>query len=97
MDSSLTRRDALKGMISAGTIALVQPAKSLERDSPITLTSSQVEIALATISPQTVRITVQPIVGGEVHTPESKLRYFQGSQTSRLHDFFFGSGSNTSL
>ena len=66
MDSSLTRRDALKGIISAGTVACVQPATALQPDSPITLPSGHVEISLTTISPQTVRITVQSIAGGEL-------------------------------
>ncbi len=64
MDSSLTRREALKGMISAGTIALVQPASALQPESPITLSSGPVEVALATFSPHTVRITIQSIESG---------------------------------
>jgi alpha-glucosidase (family GH31 glycosyl hydrolase) len=63
MESSLTRRDALKGMISAGAIAFVKPATALQQDSPITVSSGQVEIALTTISPKTVRISVQPVDG----------------------------------
>ena len=66
MDSSLTRRDALKGMISAGTIALVQPATALQQESAITVSSGQVEVSLTTVSPKTVRITVQVFEGGEV-------------------------------
>ena len=76
MDSSFNRRDALKGMLSAGAMALVQPAsalphaspsqKSLSQESPISVGASPVELALTAISPLTVRITVQAIEAGSV-------------------------------
>jgi hypothetical protein len=45
MDSPLTRRNALKGMISAGTLALIQPTSSLAQEPPISLSSGPIEIA----------------------------------------------------
>jgi alpha-glucosidase (family GH31 glycosyl hydrolase) len=76
MDSSFNRRDALKGMLSAGAMALVQPAsalphaspsqKSLSQEPPISVGASPVELALTAISPLTVRITVQAIETGSV-------------------------------
>jgi len=64
MDTSLTRRDALKGLFSAGTIALVQPASALPQDSPILLSANPVELTITTVSPHTARITIRPIEDG---------------------------------
>lgn len=64
MDSPFTRRDTLKGMISAGTLAWVKATSAIAQESPISLSSGPVEIALTTITPRTVRISVQPVVAG---------------------------------
>jgi alpha-glucosidase (family GH31 glycosyl hydrolase) len=63
MENSFTRRDALKGIISAGTVALVQPASALAQEGPINVSSKPVEVIVTPISAHTVRITVQPVAG----------------------------------
>ncbi len=62
MNDSLTRRDALKGVISAGTLALLKPANAA--DSPLSLRGAPVELSVTTISPHTVRLTLQPVRDG---------------------------------
>jgi alpha-glucosidase/alpha-D-xyloside xylohydrolase len=95
MDGSLTRRNALKGMISAGTLALIKPTSSLAQEPPKSASSGPIEISLTSISPQTVRMTVQPLEAGEVQplpidgalvkeqwgTPIARLREFSVSKT----------------
>jgi alpha-glucosidase (family GH31 glycosyl hydrolase) len=95
MDGSLTRRNALKGMISAGTLALIKPTSSLAQEPPQSASSGPIEISLTSISPQTVRMTVQPLEAGEVQplpvdgalvkeqwgTPIARLREFSVSKT----------------
>ena len=64
MDSAFTRRDALKGMISTGAAALIKPTSTLIHTSAIQLSSHPVEVTLTSVSPQTVRITVQALQDG---------------------------------
>ncbi|HEX4007807.1 MAG TPA: TIM-barrel domain-containing protein [Acidobacteriaceae bacterium] len=60
MHDSFTRRDALKGMVTAGTLALVRPASALLAG------PGDVEVSLFSVSPRTVRITVQRAASGKV-------------------------------
>ena len=66
MASDLNRRDALKAVISAGTMAMVQPVSAAMPDAPLSLRSERVELALTAVSAQTVRITVQPVRNGSL-------------------------------
>ena len=59
MSKAITRRRMLK--VGAGSGALV-----LSQDTPIQIAGRRVEIAATTVSPQTVRITIQPIENGHV-------------------------------
>lgn len=61
MRDACTRRDALRGLVSAGALALTRPASALLAASP-----QRTEISLFSLSPRTVRITVSPVVRGEV-------------------------------
>lgn len=97
MNDSLTRRAALKGMLSTGTLALTRPAASpLQMLSPAE-TSGEMEISLFSINPHTVRITVQPIREGGAApllsdgavleslptSPVARLRSFHGTRNIR--------------
>ncbi len=62
---SFTRREAIKGIASAGAIALAQPAIALPQEAAILVSDKPVEIVLSSVSPQTVRITVQEIENGQ--------------------------------
>ncbi|MGD0942348.1 MAG: hypothetical protein ABR905_21855, partial [Terracidiphilus sp.] len=64
MNHPLSRRDALKAVISAGTMALIKPARAADSETPIISASAPVDISVFSISPRTVRITIQPIQNG---------------------------------
>src|SRR5487761_2157393 len=64
MKDSFSRRDAIKGVASAGTLALIKPASAMLPESPLVVNSAEVEIAVTTVSARTVRITVQPVRDG---------------------------------
>jgi alpha-glucosidase (family GH31 glycosyl hydrolase) len=66
MKDSFTRRDALKGMVSAGTLALMKPASAVVQEPALAAAADQVEISITSISPRTVRITAQPLRDGQV-------------------------------
>jgi alpha-glucosidase/alpha-D-xyloside xylohydrolase len=94
MHHSLTRRDALKGMIFTGTLALAPTASSLLQPSPAEH-PEQVEISIFSVSPRTVRITVQRVEDGaaaaltsdgalvnpQPNAPIARMRTFSGSRT----------------
>jgi alpha-glucosidase len=61
MPNDLNRRDALKALISAGSMAMIQPASAAIPDPPLMVRSRPVELTLTPISANTVRITVQPL------------------------------------
>ena len=65
MTESLSRREALKrlGVIGAG--AALSPVRLFGAESEIVVAGQPVEIAVASVSPATVRITIQPIVSGQ--------------------------------
>lgn len=65
MASSFSRRDALRGMVSAGTLALIEPASALLPELPLSIASGPIEISVTAVSPRTVRITVQATEGGK--------------------------------
>ena len=98
MNDSFTRRDALRGMVSTGTLPLIKPASALVQEPALAASSDQVEIPLTPISPRTVRITAQlvrdgqavplpsdgALLDGQWGTPIARLRALSGSQI-RLH------------
>ena len=95
MHDWLTRRAALKGMLSTGTLALARPASSLLPDAGLPGHPEDLEISLFSVSPRTVRITVQPVRDGEVvplpsdgaladhsvQSPAARMRGLTGSRT----------------
>lgn len=60
-----TRREALKGMATAGTVALTSRAIAFSEETPILISGKPVEIALTRVSPRTIRITVQAVENGQ--------------------------------
>src|SRR6516225_4465148 len=61
MRSSITRREVLKNVAAAGSTALLKPLIRLTEEPAIRIAGRPVEIALRSISPVTVRITVAPL------------------------------------
>src|SRR5580692_7510369 len=88
-DKSFTRREALKGIAvaSAGVATLGHPALVLAQEAPILVGGRPAEITLTTVSPQTVRVTVQAIEdGGPQPVPQdgALIRPTWGSPIARL-------------
>ncbi|MGC2301347.1 MAG: TIM-barrel domain-containing protein [Acidobacteriaceae bacterium] len=95
MHDRLTRRAALKGMLSTGTLALARPASSLLPAAGLPEHPGDLEISLFSVSPRTVRITVQPVRDSEllpvpsdgaladhsVQAPAARMRGLTGSRT----------------
>lgn len=65
MTNSISRRKALKNLGAAGAGALLAPPPIAGQDAAIQVTGKPVEIALASISPQTVRLTIAPLENGK--------------------------------
>ena len=65
MPNDLNRRDALKALISAGSMAMIQPASAAIPDPPLVVRSRPVELTLTPVSANTVRITVQALRDGK--------------------------------
>ena len=59
-----TRRDALKQIAAAGIGCAVSPGVVWGQDSSIAIAGRPVQIAIASVSPSTVRITISPLVSG---------------------------------
>jgi alpha-glucosidase len=60
-----TRREALKGMAaSAGAITLARPGLAFAQGAPILVAGRPVDVTLTSVSPQTIRVTVQAIDNG---------------------------------
>ncbi|MGC1783483.1 MAG: TIM-barrel domain-containing protein [Acidobacteriaceae bacterium] len=62
---SFTRREALKGIASAGAIALARPSFALPPEAPILVSGHPVEVVLTAVSSHTIRVTVQPLQDGQ--------------------------------
>src|SRR4051794_38395728 len=65
MPSDLNRRDALKALISAGSMAVMQPASAAVPEPPLIVRSRPVELTLTPVSANTVRLTVQALREGK--------------------------------
>jgi alpha-glucosidase (family GH31 glycosyl hydrolase) len=100
MSFSFSRRDALRGMVSASTLALIEPASALLAESPLSVASGPIEITITAVSRRTVRITVQAIENGNAvplvsdgalldrswGLPVVRVRALSGSRTVRAGD-----------
>jgi alpha-glucosidase (family GH31 glycosyl hydrolase) len=61
----MTRRKALQSVAATGVGIALGPGIGLPQETPIQVAGRPVEIALTSVSPQTVRITVQPVENGQ--------------------------------
>ena len=59
-----TRRDALKQIAAAGIGCAVSPGVVWGQDASIAIAGRPAQIAIASVSPSTVRITISPLVSG---------------------------------
>src|SRR5688500_1173611 len=59
-----TRRDALKQIAAAGIVCAVSSGAVWGQDSSITIAGRPVQVAIASVSLSTVRITISPLVSG---------------------------------
>ena len=66
MTEPLSRREALKRLGAIGAGAALVPVRLIGGRSEILIAGQPVEIAVASLSPATVRITARPIVAGRV-------------------------------
>ena len=64
MDEKLSRRKALKGIGSAGVVALIDARSLNAQEAAIRIAGQPVEIAVSQVSAVTVRLSVTPIVDG---------------------------------
>ena len=62
--NDVSRRDALKGLISAGALAWMEPASLGAEEQVLVVAAAQVEVAVSAVSARTVRIAVQRVDNG---------------------------------
>ncbi|MCI0392456.1 MAG: DUF5110 domain-containing protein [Acidobacteria bacterium] len=65
MNKKLSRREALKNISSAGVAALLNAKSSTSQDAAIRIAGQPVEISVSSVSPETVRLSIVPIVNGQ--------------------------------
>src|SRR6516164_9672572 len=65
MAIDFSRRDALKAVVSAGTLAMIRPSSAAMADSPLRSRSGPIELTITPVSPRTVRIAIQPLRDGK--------------------------------
>ncbi len=65
MKPPISRRDALRTVATAGAGAFLEPVKALAQQKPLEIAGKPVEVSLTSITPLTVRITIQPIENGQ--------------------------------
>src|SRR6266542_3985056 len=68
MNEKLSRRKALKGIGSAGVVALLDAQSLTAQEAAIRIAGQPVEIVVAPVSAVTVRLSVTPIVDGQPQT-----------------------------
>jgi len=100
MKKSLTRREALKGVATAGGGVLLGQSLALSQEAAIEIAGQPVEISLTSVSADTVRITLQAIENGQPRAiaadgvlvkedwgrPAARLRTLAGSRSVKCGD-----------
>src|SRR5579863_6640689 len=66
MNDGLTRREALRGMVSAGALVVAAPKSALTQEPPLGVGAQNVELTLFSVSPRTVRVVLRAVNGGSV-------------------------------
>jgi alpha-glucosidase len=61
MTDQFSRREAVKAVLCAGTLAVIEPAFADAPDSSLSIGSVAVEVTITAVSRRTVRITIQPV------------------------------------
>ncbi|HEY3625376.1 MAG TPA: TIM-barrel domain-containing protein, partial [Terracidiphilus sp.] len=81
MQDRVNRRDALKGLLFAGAMAMMDPEGVEATESSLLIQSTRVEVHLSTVSARTVRITILPVLDGRTQLLEADgaLKDQQGS------------------
>jgi alpha-glucosidase/alpha-D-xyloside xylohydrolase len=64
MQKQCSRRDALKAVAAAGTVAIFERAGADAPDSPLAIRSTPVEVSISAISARTVRVSIQAVRDG---------------------------------
>src|SRR5262245_51005223 len=62
MNKKQSRREAIKSIGCAGVVTLLKPQSLTAQDAAVRIAGQPVEIAISTVSPQTARISLTPIV-----------------------------------
>ena len=86
-----TRRDALKQVMAASGGLALAPNIVWGQQSGITIAGRQTQIAVWSVSPSTIRITVQPIVGGTAQEAVNRgalVEAANGRNAGRWRDAF---------
>ena len=65
MTNDFSRRDALKAVISAGAMAMIQPGPAAAQSEPLVAKTGPVELTLTAVTAHTIRITLQPLRDGK--------------------------------
>ncbi len=85
---SFSRRDILKRFGSAGAAVIAGPHIIRGQASPIVIAGRPVEIAIAAVGPETVRITVLPIGGARPADDGALVAAAEGKPAGRWRDRF---------
>jgi alpha-glucosidase (family GH31 glycosyl hydrolase) len=91
MKKSISRRDALKSVATAGAGALLRPALAIPQDGSIQVAGRPVEITLTAASAQTVRIAIQAIENGQpqpIPPDDVLVKENWGQPAARLRTLF---------
>jgi len=64
MTLPFSRRSALRGIVSAAAVAVIEPASALLPEQPLSVPSGPIEISVTAVTRRTVRITIQAIKDG---------------------------------
>lgn len=65
MTNDFSRRDALKAVISAGAMTMIQPGSAASENTPLVANTGPVELTLRAVSAQTIRIAIQTLRDGK--------------------------------
>src|SRR5262250_3817057 len=65
MNEKLSRRKALKGIGSAGVVALLDAQSLTAQEAAIRIAGQPVEIVISMVSAETLRLSIVPIVNGK--------------------------------